>query len=59
MTTSLRLLLEKLGDGGVYSSSTCFVTHATRSDVILGECCLCQAAMYVMAGLLKNIPFHL
>ncbi|CAM9323253.1 unnamed protein product [Laminaria digitata] len=36
VTTSLRLLLEKLGDGGVYSSSTCFVTHATRNDVILG-----------------------
>lgn len=56
VTTSLRLLLEKLGDGGVYSSSTCFVTHATRSDVILGECCLCQSAMlWQIRSILKSI----
>eukprot|EP00903_Cladosiphon_okamuranus_P008206 g7901.t1 len=36
VTTSLRQLLEKLGDGGVNHTSTCFVTHATRNDIILG-----------------------
>lgn len=37
VTTSLRQLLQKLGDGGGKHSSTCFVTHATRNDIILGE----------------------
>eukprot|EP00752_Nemacystus_decipiens_P004793 g4361.t1 len=36
VTTSLRQLLEKLGDGGANHTSTCFVTHATRNDIILG-----------------------
>ncbi|CAN0134771.1 unnamed protein product [Pylaiella littoralis] len=36
VTTSLRQLLEKLGDGSVNHASTCFVTHATRNDIILG-----------------------
>ncbi|CAM9265552.1 unnamed protein product [Scytosiphon promiscuus] len=36
VTTSLRQLLQKLGDGGVNTASTCFITHATRNDIILG-----------------------
>ncbi|CAM9411832.1 unnamed protein product, partial [Hapterophycus canaliculatus] len=37
VTTSLRQLLQKLGDGGINTNNTCFVTHATRNDIILGE----------------------
>ncbi|CAM9750685.1 unnamed protein product [Ectocarpus sp. 4 AP-2014] len=36
VTTSLRQLLKKLGGGGISAKRTCFVTHATRSDIILG-----------------------
>ncbi|CAM9252172.1 unnamed protein product, partial [Sphacelaria rigidula] len=35
VTTSLRRLLEKLSDGSL-RGSTCFVTHASRNDIILG-----------------------
>lgn len=43
VTTSLRRLLEKLNDGSL-RGSTCFVTHGTRNDVILGLLSHCEDA---------------
>ncbi|CBN78852.1 conserved unknown protein [Ectocarpus siliculosus] len=53
VTTSLRQLLKKLGAGGISAKPTCFVTHATRNDIILGLLSHSQDTL----GEKNNAPF--